>query len=615
MKHFAYIILALCAPFAALAQRTEAGGASGFARGAHASRTLSPEWAASNHVRQASAYDDYDGDLLENWAEEALGTSPWTNDLTSANASAAAALGALDLVPAKWKAAHGFDLADVVGDADTDNDGWDNWSEWMSGSDPRDASSRPNPTLRATVDLGRLAAHGRLVIHAYSRFDMNGWPDAVYAVDLPANASASVTVVDLRDADLVYGHLRQGPNWFFAWTNEDGSTLSSVNGGDWPPYTNWEPASVADDQFHGIPIGFDRNEVTFHLTEKAESFARFSWQGKVPDDMNGYRVIVEATEVFYASNAEDSKKKSILWPRTWIHEWDVVDFNAVDSTGDGVLDPFNLGLGVRYGYDADNDTPQELSVEVSTESGSRFNLGFDAYVKVGAITNWMHTSSALSLPVCYAPANMVSVSDMRPEFQFSLDPEYTEFRFTLANYSGEIYSERFMAPGRRLNPATGRRDLVVWRLPTSLNNIPGFATGRSTGWTVTGYSPVLNSYNANRRSAMVNFCPMDYPASSVAAVTDATGGSGATGRRVSAWRDAACVNQLLWCGTSGLDAGMVRVPLPAGGPYFIKAEAVSGGAVSNSLGIGYAVSRRPVPIFGEYGVNSVTNTVILRRFK
>ena len=612
MKRTAFF-LAFCILHSAfcIAQSTETGGASGFAGGSHASRTLGAAWASNNHVRADSAYEDYDNDLLENLAEEALGTSPWTNDLTAANAASAIALGALDLVPAKWKAHHGFALADVVGDSDPDNDGWDNWAEWMAGSDPLSATNRPDPVFRCTVDLGRLPARGRLVVHAYSRSDMNGWPDAVYGRDLPPGASASVSVVDLRDADLVYGHLRQGHNWFFAWVNEDGSNLASVNGGDWPTWTGAEPAAIADNQLDGIDMGFDLNEITFHLTDKAESFARFSWENRMPAPGDVHvAIIYSGNQVF---------DRVIKWPRTWLHEGDIISWNQEHSGNSRK----NFGLGAQEGSLSANDEIARAFVAVLTPQRD-FEAEQWSSTPFCEISNWVHTVSALATRVLYDPIDYKVVTAARPEFKFRLDPEFTEFRFRLVtriNESGEwvndnmktLYDERVLAPGRFINDATHERDLVVFKSPLSVGdtwtNGVTFEAGKTYHWAVNAFSPGVK----NGTSTVVQNIVI--AASSTGGTSDALlvrlnprPATGASAARVSVWRDAACANIMVAAAaTNDQDAALCRLPVPRGGPYFVKAQ--------SGARIGYVGGRRPVPVFAEVGVHSITNEIILRSIR
>ena len=587
MKHFAYIILALCAPFSALAQRTEAGGASGFAPGAHASRTLSPEWAASNRVRQASAYEDYDNDLLENWAEEALGTSPWTNDLTSANASAAAALGALDLVPARWKDAHGLVLSAAIGYLDPDGDGWDNWSEWLAGTDPRDAASRPNPTLRIVVD----APHdcpGPLVVWASSSPDANGWPDAVYvrSGSIPAGSSA----VELTDADLAYGHLRQGRNWMFAWSNDDGSSAAGL-----PSWSAPEPAAVCDDQlgdlYAGYDIGFDRNELRFALRDKPISYARLSWEE------DGKSHIVHVNDSLNNTVFE----MTVEPPRTWIHEGDIIRYALRRGQTS------NFGLGAQAGRQGGGTSPNLLKWYVDN-------------VQMGVISNYY--SATLPTPQAIYPVGD-ALYEVRPLFQFSLAPEATEFLFELRRGSSSgtvVYSGRHLAPGRHRSASDSSAfDLCKWRFPyfagdTMPNGSVLLATNEYY-WTVTAYSPADRT---GKKSSAAGFPLQAAPApfDMGLAIVDLRCPGGDTTARAEAFRSRSFngpPDSALQIGAPGVCA---LAGLEPGTPYFIRAYVVQGDDVGTPgqtpTAVGHLGGRRPVPAYAD---NTSTNAIIIRSFQ
>ena len=92
----------------------------------------------------------------------------------------------------------------------------------------------------------------------------------------------------------------------------------------------------------------------------------------------------------------------------------------------------------------------------------------------------------------------------RPEFKFSLNPEFTEFRFRLVvriDETGEwtaanqktLYDERVLAPGRFKNDITRERDLVIFKSPLAVGdtwtNGVTFEAGKTYQWAINAYSP------------------------------------------------------------------------------------------------------------------------------
>jgi hypothetical protein len=610
MKTALFAALALLAAGIS-AQQTETGGAAGYAATPSATtqgvRRLDAAWASNNHVRASAYFEDYDGDTLENWAEAVLGTSPWTNDVSGVSVATAKSIGAFDLVPGAWKAAHGLS-SPLSWSEDHDNDGWDNWSEWMAGTDPNAATNRPNPTLAVTLDY-HATLRGRLVIWAYSRFDMNGWPDAVYARNV--SLVALPATVELTDADLVHGHLRQGANWFFAW-------VGSGSGSPLPSWINGDPAAVADNQFDGINIGFDLNEIAFHLTDKAESFARFSWQRAMPagDDVH----------VAILSGGNPVFDRVIKWPRTWLHEGDIISWNQEHSG----YSRKNFGLGAQEGSLTPNNEVARSFVTVLTPQRD-YEAEQWSTTPFCEITNWVHdvSESGIAKPVLYGPMNYEIVAAARPEFKFSLDPEFTEFRFRLitrVDESGEwtdanrktLYDERVLAPGRFRNDITHERDLVILKSPLAVGdtwtNGIAFEAGKTYLWAVNAFSPGKKS---GTTTVSENF------------VTAASSGWGIRYRyaaplayssalRVQAHDSPACAAPpaaSVRHGWSATGSGWLR-GLPGPGPWFVRGVAGCSayGEGGDFTAAGFVGGRRPVPVYAEPcgSPSSITNDIVIR---
>ncbi len=500
--------------------------------------------------------DDFDNDGLSNDAEMRAGLDPFNpdsdgdgvfdfNDVPDSLASTPLSYGwlftdsdyVLDAYEEGWEDAYASRFR-YDEHEDRDIDGWDNWSEGLAGTvlaynaynapviaeDGNDgnvgvnfqeasaedkAVNFPLPNLTVTLDYGGQAITGaKLVIHAYSHEDMNGWPDAVFVKDFSADTLDTWPMtVTMGPDDIAYGHIRQGKNWFFAWLDGEGSAGSAGNDagqgadaasstGSWPTWNAPEPAAIADNQLDGIDIGFDLNEVTFHLTDKAESFARISWEGAMPVGQDVH------VAMLYSGNAVFDRV--IKWPRTWLHEGDIISWN-IEQSGLTGSDRKNFGLGALEATVSANDEVVRGFEVVLTPQGD-FEGDQWAIEVSGVISNWMHSASALSKPVLYGPIGQEIVSEARPEFKFSLDPEFSEFRFRILKRRAEtddwtnpitMVDERVVAPGRFWNDATHRRDLVIFDSPLCVGdvteNIVVFDPGKQYQWVVTAYSPAIRS--------------------------------------------------------------------------------------------------------------------------
>lgn len=464
-------------------------------------------------------FDDFDGDGLSNHAEILAGTDPLNPD-TDADGTMdyyESPYGGLTYGEIYTDNDHVLDGYEAGQDSrfaspyrydehlDRDLDGWNNWSEALVGtrllynnfnevntnsvkaiieSTVEDkVANFPMPTLSSTLHFtGDAITGSKLVIHAYSDAEMNGWPDAVIVKDFTANRLDTFPMtVELTKDNVIYGHLRQGKNWFFAWVEKDDSKIEGLNGGNWPTWTPGEPAAVADFQVDGIDIGWDYNPVEFHLALNACGYIRYSLQ----QPPNG-----SATVQTFAADGKDHKVGimsggsymkfvNLKWPRVWVHEGDL-----------------QYGRTAGYGVDKtdwDSDVPMYYDIYVDNISG-------------GVITNWFKT--ALSAPSLNAPVNHEVVYSGRPEFQFYLPEEATEFGIKITRYADAdcTVDAAVICDVRRpvpMSDAPASKNMISWKLPfavggPSLDGQTFFSHGHYYKWTVTAYNPANSKGTISR---------------------------------------------------------------------------------------------------------------------
>lgn len=427
---------------------------------------------------------------------------------------------------------------------DRDNDGWDNWSESMLGTkneynecdyslwnyrpywididgkkhygvpgwhdnyiekgfDPVSTNkvessiadkedNFPMPDINAVIHYnGRIGgSQNRLVVHAYSNPDMNGYPDAVFVRNLDNENIDSFPInVLLTKYDVAHGHIRQGRNWFFAWVEKDGSSLEGLTllergtsgeyaAASWPTWTPGEPAAVADYQAEGIDIGWDRNEISFHLADNANGFVRYSLQqpangseaiaALVPQSAQQAANMKREWNVLVKTGSTTELNKTISWPRTWIHEGDFMQ---------GKERQFALSSG----FVSDKATVSTVSID-----------GIDG----GLATN--RYAKALPAPGLVAPVSYEVIHGGRVEFAFEAPQEATEFSLVLKREDGlKIFEKRYPMPlvyGNALDRTV--RFLFPYSIGSVLPTGEEFGFGETYKWEVSLFNPATPSGSA-----------------------------------------------------------------------------------------------------------------------
>ena len=422
---------------------------------------------------------DSDGDGLSDWIEFQEGLNP-TNQATDGTthdyyrAKNGSTMGKVltgnDSMPDWYKLRVGLATNEAVWSVDSDNDGWDNWSEMLAGTDPNDPNSYPQPTLQLQIDYtGKRAGQNtptKLVVHAYTDEYMNGMPDAVYIKQLADSRFPKVVMLGERDCTI--GYIRQGKNYFYAFLDCDGSTIEGMPADQWLTWTNNEPAGLADGHLEkgANVIGWQSNRLRFGLTDEAKSFARIGWEGSNELDK----------KVDFENNSGTLySTKTIKWPRTWLHEGDLIA---------GKSSQFGLGWGIAL-------PPQN--------SGNYriYNMvGID--LKLFTTGKWTNSySNPLAQPITIDPKGdaHVYVYGQRPEFRFRLAPEATEFEIEIrsgttgASETAE-YQARHLAPPRR--NYGGYSDVAIWTPPFCWGDTLEGGVAMPAGdyrWRLEAYSP------------------------------------------------------------------------------------------------------------------------------
>ncbi len=415
---------------------------------------MSDEWEIANGYDPNSSdedgngvtdgWDDWDHDGLPNYAEELAGTNPRDPDTDNdgiedfSDNSNGFTYSDHDFVEDWWEA----NFADYYASPrvydpgmDRDGDGWDNWSECRTVTNsPASDVQYPTPEMTATFRYTGNKRAGQIVIMAYNTMAMNGTPSAVLTTPVSAQfpyVTSAFTVMS--------GHLRQGDNYMFAFIDLN-SNLAWDDG---------EPASLSDD--HPYQVGWHMNEVGFGLTDTARSYARLAW----PADGKDHKVTI------YKGGSIQVFTKTILAPRNWLHEGDMLDSGATYGGGNFGLDWNAVGTATWALYDWKLD---------------------DSLVKAGSFSN--QYSFAMSAPVAVYPASGAIIRAARPTFRWTMPDEATAVQLRI--FSGPVSLPAVVFDSGLVRaPTRGPGGECVWKLPAHLLD---YINSNSRTWNDGGYS-------------------------------------------------------------------------------------------------------------------------------
>ncbi|MEI6167655.1 MAG: LamG-like jellyroll fold domain-containing protein [bacterium] len=341
---------------------------------------------AYNAIGVNGAYGDPDGDGLSNLAEYLAGTNPhmWStadntfSDYDSRQGPGYRTYGELyddgDGIPDLWESKYpgpclttdalGLDPAYYDANLDPDEDGWDNYSEYMAGTDPLDHLSFPMPQLSIALRYtGRLGATldqvmgsgsnaaGVVRLSFYHKATMDGYPDAVLAVKSSiTNGTAESFMNSVGTTSNDFDHIWQGNNYIFGY-------LDANNDGEWNPAT--EPAGIS--QFQPLNIGWGAiNKIEIGLTDTMPGYPRFNW----PASSNVLQYTVSCPLL----------TKTIVAPRNYFHEGDWLAAGLYGVTTGDVITPWSIYAdGVAYTNVLMGSFPKAASLvasEMVTPNGS-----------------------------------------------------------------------------------------------------------------------------------------------------------------------------------------------------------------------------------------------------
>jgi uncharacterized protein (DUF2141 family) len=380
---------------------------------------------------------DLDNDGLSNLGEYLAGTNPnaWDSDgdgfsdYDSRSGPGARTWGELyddgDGIPDLWEIQYagpcattgkrGLDPAYYDANLDPDEDGWDNYSEYMAGTDPLDHQSFPNPVIGLTLRyVGRLGAtldeaignttgsNAAAVVRMsfYHKASMDGYPDLELSTTHPQFVGTKEEFnYWVGDTNVDYSHIWQGDNYIFAYLDVDGDR-------EWN--TVLEPAGIA--QFQPIKVGWGAvNNIEIGLTDELPGYPRLSWPAA--DGVTKYMVTNVVSPAFM---------KTINVPRNYWHEGDWLSVGTYGA---------NTGTTVMLVYT------------------NVFPTGY--YTNLVAIL----PSVTMATPSIATPNGSLEFQYARNELEFRVDTNATAYRLQIAATSNgtTILSSTNIAPYMDIN--------------------------------------------------------------------------------------------------------------------------------------------------------------------
>jgi hypothetical protein len=307
-------------------------------------------------------WGDPDHDGLCNLAEYLAGTSP-QNAYTQGSAftdfdtidpltglTYGWEYGNSDGMPALWKFANNLSPLGYEANGDPDRDGWDNYNEYMAGTNPQSNSSTPKPPLTFTTWYDG-SASGNLIIQAYSSAKMDGMPDATITVatgiapnfplTFTANSSTNVTIPASPWGIIEYvmpagGSLDSVPSWWYN-VGTVANPVEAVETVAPPPYT-W---NLIQNQSGSTTLSGTGVPAIMYTAgpNSGVDIIQVTSQGTTTLDTNGFHVVHAAAQPITSSIYISVNGASISTTSGTIKEGDNWFFTFIDENGNGTWDP------------------------------------------------------------------------------------------------------------------------------------------------------------------------------------------------------------------------------------------------------------------------------------
>lgn len=284
------------------------------------------------------AYGDIDTDGLNNLAEYLAGTDPLSFDtdgdgLGDYDSGVHPVAGGVtygesytdrDGMDDMWESQYPSAVSPLLYDAhlDPDDDGWDNYSEFMMKTDPSSDADHPRPTISGIVRYFGLRTGGSVALHAYDHPSMDGQPvlgSVGTGVEISATEMIGLGdgVTRVYSGQLQHGNIVEGSvrvrrlNPFWLTPDFD----FSDQGGSWVFAPNYFSTVPGDDY---VEFDYEIGEYTFSWPDGSPN----NWGAPWGDD-----------RIFIDYNWQDADPKS--FSMTDLMQGDVYMFGFRDIDNDG----------------------------------------------------------------------------------------------------------------------------------------------------------------------------------------------------------------------------------------------------------------------------------------